>query len=326
MDKETLAKINTFTRREFKAEELYVFPITLCDNDIDRDMERFSDAALEKMQQLFIGKTGIFDHTPTANNQEARVFDTEVIADSSRSTKDGRPYKYLKGMAYMVRTDANKNLISEIDAGIKKEVSVSCSSAKRTCSICGADTYQEDCEHRKGKEYDGVMCHYILDDITDAYEWSFVAVPAQINAGVTKKYKPKEEKSMEFKPITTQEELDAAIKPAVDAAVAETKAQYEGYISPEAHQTALDAAKAESKSYELKYLKLDAALKAGLPIELADKISGETAEDIQKDAESFAQITCKSTHQPRRFSPEHNDAMTGVEREFYARNPKLKEN
>ena len=86
MDKETLAKINTFTRREFKAEELYVFPITLCDNDIDRDMERFSDAALEKMQQLFIGKTGIFDHTPTANNQEARVFDTEVIADSSRST------------------------------------------------------------------------------------------------------------------------------------------------------------------------------------------------------------------------------------------------
>ena len=111
-----------------------------------------------------------------------------------------------------------------------------------------------------------------------------------------------------------------------DAAVAETKAQYEGYISPEAHQTALDAAKAESKSYELKYLKLDAALKAGLPIELADKISGETAEDIQKDAESFAQITCKSTHQPRRFSPEHNDAMTGVEREFYARNPKLKEN
>ena len=100
MEKEILDKINSFTRREFKAEELYVFPITLCDNDIDRDMERFSDAALEKMQQLFIGKTGIFDHDPTANNQEARVFDTEVIADSSRTTKDGRPYKYLKGLAY----------------------------------------------------------------------------------------------------------------------------------------------------------------------------------------------------------------------------------
>ena len=29
---------------------------------------------------------------------------------------------------------------------------------------------------------------YILDDITDAYEWSFVAVPAQVNAGVTKRF------------------------------------------------------------------------------------------------------------------------------------------
>ena len=32
------------------------------------------------------------------------------------------------------------------------------------------------------------MCHTILDDITDAYEWSFVAVPAQVNAGVTKRF------------------------------------------------------------------------------------------------------------------------------------------
>ena len=28
----------------------------------------------------------------------------------------------------------------------------------------------------------------MLDDITDAYEWSFVAVPAQVNAGVTKRF------------------------------------------------------------------------------------------------------------------------------------------
>ena len=33
-----------------------------------------------------------------------------------------------------------------------------------------------------------MLCHTILSDITDAYEWSFVAVPAQRNAGVTKQY------------------------------------------------------------------------------------------------------------------------------------------
>ena len=31
------------------------------------------------------------------------------------------------------------------------------------------------------------ICYTILDKITDSYEWSFVAVPAQVNAGVTKR-------------------------------------------------------------------------------------------------------------------------------------------
>ena len=320
MDKETLAKINSFTRREFKEEELYVFPITLCDNAIDRDLERFSDAALEKMQQLFIGKTGIFDHDPTANNQEARGLDTEVVTDVSRTTKDGRPYKYLKGMAYMVRTDANKDLISEIDAGIKKEVSVSCSAAKKTCSICGADVRHGVCDHIKGKEYDGRICHHILDDITDAYEWSFVAVPAQINAGVTKKFEKKEEKKMnnEFTPITSQEELDRIVAEAVEEA---TK-QYEGWISPEDHQKEIDALAAEKKNAEIKCLKLNAAIESGLPVELAEKISGEDEESIKKDAEIFAQLTAGS-HQARHFSSE-GGVMTGVEKEFYKKNPDLK--
>ena len=115
MDKETLDKINQFTRRAFRAEELYVFPVSLCDNDIDRDMERFSDSALDKMKSLYIGKTGIFDHYPTFENQTARIYDTEVVTDLTKTTKYGAPYKYLKGMEYMVRTDTNKDIIAEID-------------------------------------------------------------------------------------------------------------------------------------------------------------------------------------------------------------------
>ena len=49
---EELAGINAYTRREFKAEELYVFSVVLCDNEIDRDLERFSIPALEKMAGL----------------------------------------------------------------------------------------------------------------------------------------------------------------------------------------------------------------------------------------------------------------------------------
>lgn len=189
MTPEIIEKINKFTRREFTEEELYVFDLILCDNEIDRDCERFSDGALEKMSTLFIGKTGIFDHNAAAANQNARIFDTELVTDNSRTTRNGEPYKYLKASAYMVRTDENKNLIAEIDGGIKKEVSISCSSAKRICSVCGRDRAREGCEHVKGKLYNGRLCHIILDDVSDAYEWSFVAVPAQVNAGVTKKFR-----------------------------------------------------------------------------------------------------------------------------------------
>ena len=44
------------------------------------------------------------------------------------------------------------------------------------------------CRHRKGQAYDGKSCHAILDEPADAYEWSFVAVPAQRGAGVTKSF------------------------------------------------------------------------------------------------------------------------------------------
>ena len=110
----------SFTRRPLTEDEVYTFSVILCDNDIDRDMERFADNALETLKDSFIGKTGISDHNATADNQNARIFDAEVVTDTERTTADGRPYKYLKGEAYMVRTDDNKNLIAEIDGGIKK--------------------------------------------------------------------------------------------------------------------------------------------------------------------------------------------------------------
>ncbi len=188
MEKTVLDKINKFTRRPLTEEEVYVFPAVLCDNDIDRDGERFSDEALETLRELFVGRTGVFDHKAAAANQAARIFDTELAEDPSRKTKDGRPYKFLRAKAYMVRTEENRDLIAEIDGGIKKEVSISCAAAVRRCSVCGNDRNSGGCAHVNGKTYAGRLCHTILDKITDAYEWSFVAVPAQVRAGVTKKF------------------------------------------------------------------------------------------------------------------------------------------
>ena len=39
---EELALINKYTRRQLSKDEVYVFSVVLCDNDIDRDGERFT--------------------------------------------------------------------------------------------------------------------------------------------------------------------------------------------------------------------------------------------------------------------------------------------
>ncbi|MBR1527939.1 MAG: hypothetical protein IJ642_01405 [Oscillospiraceae bacterium] len=184
-----IEKINQFTRRELSEEEVYLFDIILCDNDIDRDLECFSENALAQMQKLFIGKTGIFDHNLQSAGQTARIYDTELVRSPDQKTKDGRTLLSLKAHAYMIRTDSNLDFIKEIDAGIKKEVSVSCSAGKRLCSVCGTDKAQSCCNHIAGKKYGQKSCYTILEDIQDAYEWSFVAVPAQPAAGVTKYFK-----------------------------------------------------------------------------------------------------------------------------------------
>ena len=183
---EELALIGKYSRRELLPEEVYVFPVVLCDNEIDRDGERFSIPALEKLAELFVGKTGIFDHEARGRNQTARIFRCWVEKDEERKTAAGETYHCLKAGAYMLRTEGTEELIREIDGGIKKEVSVGCAVERAVCSICGADRRREGCSHRPGERYEGKLCHVVLCDPTDAYEWSFVAVPAQVGAGVTK--------------------------------------------------------------------------------------------------------------------------------------------
>lgn len=178
--------INKYTRRELKKDEVYVFTVILCDNDIDREYERFTYDALLKLSELFVGKTGILDHEMSSKNQTARIFSCEVEEIEGKFNQLNESYYRLKARAYMPRCEKNNNLILELDSGIKKEVSVGCSIGKRICSICGTDILSCECEHENGKEYEGSICHTILDDPTDAYEWSFVAVPAQKEAGVIK--------------------------------------------------------------------------------------------------------------------------------------------
>lgn len=171
--------INQFSTKELTTKDVYAFRVVACDNQIDRDMERFDDSALSEMAKLYVGKTVLKDHTPATDNQSARIYHAEVV--------DGENgLKQLVVYAYVPRIDSMKDFIEQIETGIKKEVSVGCSVKERACSICGKKLGY--CEHRSGKTYDGKQCCGVLKGIQDVYEISFVAVPAQKNAGVIKSY------------------------------------------------------------------------------------------------------------------------------------------
>jgi hypothetical protein len=183
---EDLEKINAFSCRELTAEEVYVFKMILCDNEVDRDFEYFTKDALNTLSTMFLGKTGIFDHNPKADNQSARIFETQVITENGKKTSLGDDYTYLFAKAYIFKNERTKPLIDEIDAGIKKEISVGCSVGSKICSVCGEELGE--CEHKRGKIYNGVRCVAALEKPLDAYEFSFVAVPAQKGARVIKEF------------------------------------------------------------------------------------------------------------------------------------------
>ncbi len=113
----------------------------------------------------------------------------------------------------------------------------------------------------------------------------------------------------EFKPITTQADLDAAMKPHLERAAAEAAQKYAGYISPDdaakntksltdqiealkgkvtGHEATIADLTAKNKAHEISAAKTRIAHEAGLPPELAGRLTGETDTDIKADAERLA--------------------------------------
>lgn len=171
-----LAAINSYAKSPLTAQQVYCFSVRLCDDQPDRDHERFDTTALPRLAALFRGKTGITDHDWSAGGQVARIFDTQVCREEGVS--------FIRAWCYMLRIPEHAALIEQIEGGIRREVSVGCAMGLSRCSICGS--IYGTCAHRKGALYDGQLCLAVLSEPVDAYEFSFVAVPAQREAGVMK--------------------------------------------------------------------------------------------------------------------------------------------
>jgi len=158
---------NFLKSEDIKPEDLFVYPVRLCDNCKDRDGEMFSDTALESVSRLAVGVVGIKNHDWVSENAHSRIYKAEI------EEIDG--IKSVIGYAYTMVTDSTQEFINNIKSGLLQEISIGFS----------AKNYVE---------VDGIR---IIEDVEEVFEWSFVAVPAQPKAGVVKNMS-KEVASMEL--------------------------------------------------------------------------------------------------------------------------------
>lgn len=191
-----LKKINKYTLSPVSADDVFIFKATIADNEQDdRNYMPFNLKALQDMKKIYPGRTVLKDHFRRADNQIARIYDTDLVQNASKTTELGELHTELTAKIYMIKTDSNKDLIAEIIGGIKKEVSTNTVPEKMVCNICGVDNMKDYCRHYPGCDYDITdstgktskkRCRMLLDGAKDAYELSFVAVPAQPRAGTYK--------------------------------------------------------------------------------------------------------------------------------------------
>lgn len=178
LDGAELELIHRQALRPLEADEVFPFRLAACDDQVDRDHERFTRRTLEGLAALYPGKPVLMDHRWAAGVQTARVYAAEV-------EETGEVCRLIL-RCYMPRTEGNRETIAAIESGVLRECSVGVAVEKCLCSVCGADNAVTLCRHIPGQEYGGRRCCMELDGAKDAYEVSFVAVPAQREAGVVK--------------------------------------------------------------------------------------------------------------------------------------------
>lgn len=139
----------------------------------------------------------------------------------------------------------------------------------------------------------------------------------------------------DFTPITTQEEFDKAIKGRLAQKDRELEEKFKDYLSPDKvselkkdyenkleeskrlvkeaqdklkeNESSVAELKARAEKAESSILKNKIAHQHKLPMELADRLVGETEEDLNKDAESLASIVGSGSIPPL-YTRETNNA------------------
>jgi hypothetical protein len=169
---EQLAAINHFTMKELAADEVYTRTAILAHNAVDRDGEVFDEALLAAFVRSLPGK-GLFNKHPMIFDGDTgpglgRWYAAELLdvsLDEARKLlRESLVFppgtdraKLLSAGYYIPRSEKNKDLIADIDAGVASDVSIGFKAAQRTDITDGNGNVIARRLHAPGEAHEGSL-------------------------------------------------------------------------------------------------------------------------------------------------------------------------
>jgi len=168
-DEAALAAINRFALRPLTKDEVAVFTMDLCNDQVDRHHSRFPLEELEKISALVPGRPLMERHDVRGSLPRGTFFRSNL--------HQGHECASVRPDVYVLRTQGNTDFILNIEGGVYRETSIGFSFAFPECSVCSKDI--RTCDHVPGRSYGDERCHYVMHDVLEVIEGSVVASGSQ---------------------------------------------------------------------------------------------------------------------------------------------------
>lgn len=161
--------VNAMTLRPFGQEEVAVFTLDLCHNQVDRHHSRFPEEELARINEMTPGRPLMERHDVRGSLPRGTFYRSRLHREAGRVS--------VRPDVYVLRTADNADFITHIEGGVYRETSIGFSFQTPECSVCGKDL--RTCPHVPGREYEGRVCHFIMRGVLEVLEGSVVASGSQ---------------------------------------------------------------------------------------------------------------------------------------------------
>ncbi len=164
-----IAAVNRFALRALTSDEVAVFTLDLCHNQVDRHFSRFPDEELVAINAMTPGRPLMERHDLRGSLPRGTFFRSALHRDDEKTS--------VRPDVYVLRTKENEDFILNIEGGVYRETSIGFSFALPECSICAKDL--RTCDHVPGRTYGDAQCHYIMRNVLEVIEGSVVPSGSQ---------------------------------------------------------------------------------------------------------------------------------------------------